>query len=41
MTAEEKHWEGGMKTHEKVIQTVVSITIIRVVIYYVMPRIQD
>ena len=40
MTAEEKHWEEGMKTHEKVIQTVVSITIIRVVTYYVMPRIQ-
>jgi hypothetical protein len=40
MTAEEKHWEEGMKTHEKVIQTVASITIMRVVIYYVMPRIQ-
>jgi len=40
MTAEEKHWEEGMKTHEKVIQTVVSITLIRVVIYYVMPWIQ-
>lgn len=40
MTAKEKHWEEGMKTHEKVIQTVVSITIIRVAIYYVMPRIQ-
>lgn len=40
MTAEEKHWEEGMKTPEKVIQTVVSITIMRVVIYYVMPRIQ-
>ena len=40
MTAEEKHWEEGMKTHEKVIQTVVSITLIRVVIYYVMHWIQ-
>jgi hypothetical protein len=40
MTAEEKHWEEGMKTHDKVIQTVVSITLIRVVIYYVMPWIQ-
>jgi hypothetical protein len=40
MTAEEKHWEEGLKTHEKVIQTVVSITLIRVVIYYVMPWIQ-
>jgi hypothetical protein len=38
--AEEKHWEEGMKTHEKVIQTVVSITIIRVAICYVMPWIQ-
>jgi|APFre7841882590_1041340.scaffolds.fasta_scaffold437433_1 hypothetical protein len=40
MTAEEKHWEEGLKTHEKAIQTVVSITLIRVVIYYVMPWIQ-
>jgi hypothetical protein len=40
MTAEETHWEEGMKTHENIIQTVVSITIIRGVIYYVMPRIQ-
>jgi hypothetical protein len=40
MTAEEKHWEEGMKTHQKVIQTVVSITLIRVVTYYVMPWIQ-
>ena len=40
MTAEEKHWEEGMKTHEKVIQTVVSITLIRVEIYYAMPWIQ-
>jgi hypothetical protein len=37
---EEKHWEEGMKTHEKVIQMVVSITPIRVVVYYVMPWIQ-
>ena len=36
MTAEEKHWEEGMKTHEKVIQTVGPITIIMVVTY-VMP----
>jgi len=40
MTPGEKHWEEGMKTHEKVIQTVVSITLIRLVIYYVMPWIQ-
>jgi len=40
MVVKEKHWEGGMKTHENIIQTVVSITIIRGVIYYVMPRIQ-
>ncbi len=40
MTAEEKHWEEGLKTHEKALQTVVSITLIRVVIYYVMPWIQ-
>jgi hypothetical protein len=40
MTAEEKHWEEVMKADEKVIQTVVSITLIRAVIYYVMPWIQ-
>jgi hypothetical protein len=38
--AEEKYWEEAMKTHEKVIQTVVSIILIRVAIYYVMPWIQ-
>ena len=38
--AEEKHWQEAMKTHEKVIQTVVSITLIRVVVYYVMTWIQ-
>ena len=37
MTAEEKHWEEELKTHDKAIQTVVSITLIRVEIYYVMP----
>lgn len=40
MAVKQKHWEEGMKTHEKVIQTVVSIAITRVVMCYVMPRIQ-
>jgi hypothetical protein len=40
MVVKEKHWEEGMKTHEKVIQTVVSIAIMTVVICYVMPKIQ-
>jgi hypothetical protein len=40
MVVKEKHWEEGMKIHENIIQTLVSITIIRGVIYYVMPRIR-